>query len=482
MNLQISEITSNKNLNYRDLMIFIVPILIFALYLFIYNPGILTYDSFAQLHQIASGEFTNRFPFFHTFIEMLMLNIFGTPLSIAALQILVFSAIWTVICKYHRDDASESSNKFVFQFIVTLIICLIPINAVYSVTLWPEIIFSYSLLFLSFLIKVLIDRNGQMSLKFAVILALTIAITSQLSAIGIFIGIISLVAILGYIYMKNKNTDKLFLMLPALTIIFILVIGSLSLAYSVEDAHTDNGPIGAPMVWSVLRGDDWNGQAYYLHNDVDYVKEAQNKFYTGNKITPTADYEKLTSANYGKSNYNLINSFAVYFKDHTLTDTLFLSPALYMYMAIILLVFMQMITKSKDMYLIYVPNLINIIGVFMTTSINENRFLYPNLLVFYLLVIIFISIYSRKDLKSLPVTLNAQKTQESENDRPSQMAYDSTYDVGEDYFDTQVESYIPEDETTEIINEGESYDERGYDSELIDQILKEIEMGKKEGD
>jgi hypothetical protein len=63
MNLLKSEITSNRKINYRDLMIFAVPILIFALYLFIYNPGILTYDSFAQIHQIAGGEFTSRFPF-----------------------------------------------------------------------------------------------------------------------------------------------------------------------------------------------------------------------------------------------------------------------------------------------------------------------------------------------------------------------------------------------------------------------------------
>lgn len=481
MNLQKLNNTSNRKINYRDLMIFLVPMLIFALYLFIYNPGILTYNSFAQIHQIASGKFTNSFPFFHTFIEMLLINIFGTPLIMGVLQILVFSTIWTVICKYHRDDASESSNKFVLQFIVTLIICLIPINAVYSVTLWPEILFSYSLLFLSFLIKVLIDRNGEMSLKFAVILAVTIAITSQLSAIGIYIGIISLVAILGYLYLKNMNKDRTFLILPALTIVLILVIGSLSLAYSVEDAHADNGSGGAPMVWSVLRGDDWNGQAYYLYNDGDYLKDAQKKFYTGDNITPTASYEKLTSANFAKGNYNLINSYAVYFKDHTLTDTLFLSPALYMYMAIILLVFMQMITKSKDMYLIYVPNLINIIGVFMTTSINENRFLYPNLLVFYLLVIIFISIYSRRDLKSLPVTLNAQKAEEPKDDHSSQMAYESTYDVSEDYLDAQIDSVMLEtgDDTFESVDEVETHEDEEYDSELIDQILKEIEMGEK---
>ncbi len=486
MNLQNLEITSNRSINYRDLLIFLVPILIFGLYLFIYNPGILTYDSFAQIHQIASGKFTNSFPFFHTFIEMLFLNITGTPLSMGVLQILVFSAIWTVICKYHRDDASESSNKFTFQFIVTLIICLIPINAVYSVTLWPQILFSYALLFLSFLIKVLIDKDGEMSLRFAVILAVTIAVTSQLSTLGIYIAIVTLIVILAYLYLKNRNESRTFLLLPALTIVLILIIGSLSLAYTVEDSHSTSSFGGNPLVWSVLRGDDWSGQAYYLTNDGDFLKQAQNKFYTENNITQNADYEKLTSANYGKGNYGMINSFAVYFKDHTLTDTLFLSPALYMYLAIILLVAIQMITKSKEMYLVYVPNLINIIGVFMTTSLTENRFLYPNLLVFYLLVIIFISIYFRRGAKSLPITLNTQKTDKSGNNN-----YQSNSIVNENAYDVQVDAMSLK-EIDSMLAESDTYDltgknitpesdniEKDYDDELINEILKEIEEGKK---
>lgn len=487
MNLQNLEITSNRNINYRDLMIFIVPILIFGLYLFIYNPGILTYESFTQIHQIAGGKFTNSFPFFHTFIEMILLNIFGTPLSVAVFQILIFSIIWTVICKYHRDDASESSNKFTIQFIVTLIICLIPINAVYSVTLWPQIMFSYSLLFLTFLIKVLIDRDGEMSQKFAVILAVTIAITSQLSVIGIPIAIITLIVILGYLYLKNRNSDRTFLILPALTIVLILIIGSLSLAYTVEDSHTSNSFSGNPLVWSVLRGDDWSGQAYYLSNGGNHIKEAQNKFYNGNNITPTASYEKLTSANYGKGNYNLINSIAVYFKDHTLTDTLFYSPALYMYMAIILLIAIQIITKSKEMYLLYVPNLINIIGVFITTPLTENRFLYPNLLVFYLLVIIFISIYFRRGTKSLPITLNAEKTNKPEdnNYQPNNTINENAYDVQVDTMSfKEIDSLLSESDTylaeENIATKSNTQNiEEEYDDELINEILKEIEEGKK---
>lgn len=496
--LQNLELNPNsKRVNHRDLMIFIMPVLIFSLYLYIYNPGILTYESFSQIHQIATGEFTNSFPFLHTLIEMILLKTFGTPLSIAVLQIFVFSAIWTVICKYHRDDSNKNSNTFLLQFIVTLIISLIPINAVYSITLWKEILFSYSLLLLTFLIKVLIDRSGELDLKFAIILALAIAVTSQLSTIGIYIGIITLIAILGYIFIKNKKRDKSFIILPILTIAFILLIGSLSFAFTVEDAQSNNSG-GAPMVWSVLRGDDWNGQAYYINKGGAHLQETQNKYYAGNNITPTADYEKLTSAHHGGDKFNQINSFVVYFKDHTLTDTLFYSPALYMYLAIILLIAIQLITKSKDMYLLFVPNLINIIGVFLTVSINENRFLYPNLLIFYLLVIIFISIYSKKDLKPLPVTLNTQKRKESNVQRaPNENVY--RHDTSQDSFANIDKTPEPADDFNfdemdidSILEEIEldkpkeptpnQQEDREYNSDLIDEILKEMEMEKQNKD
>ncbi len=522
--LQNLEFNPNpKRVNHRDLMIFIMPVIIFSLFLYIYNPGILSYESFVQIHQIATGEFTNSFPFLNTFIEMIFLNIFGTPLSIAALQILVFSTVWTIICKYHRDDSNKNSNAFILQFVLTLIICLIPINAIYSITLWKEILFSYSLLFLTFLIKVLVDRRGEIDLRFTVILALTIAIASHLSSIGIYIGIISLIVILGYMFLKNKKNTKTFKILPILTIAFILLIGSLSFAFTVEDAQTDNTG-GAPIVWSVLRGDDWNGQVYYINKDGAHLNDAQDKFYIGNNITPTADYEKLTSPHHGEERYNQINSYVVYFKDHTLTDTLFYSPALYMYLAIILLIAIQLITKSKDMYLIYVPNIINIIGVFLTCSLNENRSLYPNILIVYLIIIIFISIYFKVDLKSLPVTLNAQKRKENNIQNTSdeniykydtnsdsfanidkelqEPAQDFNYDekdidniLEKNYLemnenptpekpqeDKELNPHLTNEfkpDSTQEPNSNKPQEEPEYDSDLIEQILKEMEMEKQ---
>lgn len=111
---------------------------------------------------------------FYTLLATICLKIYPSALTVGILQIIIFSIIWTLICKYHRDDNLTTSNQFVLQFIITLIICFIPINAVYSITLQENILFAYSLLILAFLIKILIDENGQLNTSLLICIALTL--------------------------------------------------------------------------------------------------------------------------------------------------------------------------------------------------------------------------------------------------------------------------------------------------------------------
>ena len=90
-----------------------------------------------------------------------------------------------------------------------------------------------------------------------------------------------------------------------------------------------------------------------------------------------------------------------YFEDQFIEDTLFNSPALYMYLSIIFLILIHIITKSKEIYLMYIPNLLNILIVFFSTPVQDNRYLYANLLICYLLIIILIGLMQRFDVKSL---------------------------------------------------------------------------------
>lgn len=597
MNLNLKEFNINKpifrNVNFRDLIIFLVPLMLFILYLYVYNPGILTYDSYTQLHQIATGHFTNWHPFFYTFIEMICLKIYATPATVGVLQILVFSVMWTIICKYHRDDGNESSNQFALQFALTLIICLIPINAVYSISLWKDVLFCYSLMFLCFLIKVMIDRNGQIDYRIAILMALMMACIAELRVNGIYIVIVTLIVLAFYLFRKNRS-QKMHIILPALTIVFILLIASLNMVYDVQDHQRDavlaktshmladydlnlelddsdrdkihkimdenkikdsytpyySDPIywitnkeafnadrgsyitmaikysllnplhfakymlkSSAIVWDITRDEAWEGEPYYIYEDGAHIENARDQYYQSTNETPVGGFDSATAVNLGSTKYNLINSFVNAARENGILNSLFNSPALYMYLAIILLVLIHFITKSKSLYLIYLPVALNIIVIFLSLPIQETRFLYSNLLVCYLIGIIFINVWLNHDARpqfdALANDYRSRKVKFIENHYDTsgidyskldkrQPPKENYYDVVEedtgiyDELEAELDKLTQDDinemlgesaeplQQDEIILQEESAPQEEGQSDLIDEILKEIEAEKED--
>ena len=91
--------------------------------------------------------------------------------------------------------------------------------------------------------------------------------------------------------------------------------------------------------------------------------------------------------------------------------------------------------------------------------------------------------------------MNADKAKEPSNRTyQSQPAYEHTYDVSEDHFERvapqadsisydEIESLLEETpESPQSIEQTETHSEEEYDSDLIDEILKEIEMEKQNKD
>ena len=478
-----------KRLNYKDLIIFLIPVIIFSFYLYVYNPGIMTFDSFNQVHQIASGRYTNWHPFFHTFIEMILYKIYSSPISVGIFQILTFSIIWMVICKYFRNNDEsinladiKSDREFIIQSIITLIICLIPINAIYSITLWKDVLFSYALLFLCFLIKVLVDKKCKVSIKFIVLMGFVMACVAQLRLNGIYV-IVPLLIIMAYYLYRHDKTEKFFIKLPVIAIIFILLIASLNTVYNVEDNAKDatlaktthmlanydlyhkldakdsakfhelinektvkdryntfftdpvrnaanesvfeankgeyigmavkyslQDPIhfikymlsSSELTWDITRDSYWQGKPYYIEKNGPLLESSRNNYFKSYHTTPVADYENVSSVNEGTGLFNLLNSFVYNARTNIVMDTLFESPALYMFLSILAMAGIYYLTKSKNIILVYLPNLFNILVVFVSIPTQDNRYLYPNLLVFYLLVIILVGILAKQNFSLKP--------------------------------------------------------------------------------
>lgn len=491
MNLNASESNIISGLNFRDLIIFIVPTLIFSLYLFVFSPGVLTVASYSQIHQIVTGQFTNAHPIFHTLFEIACLKLFKSPFFIGLVQILIFSVLWMIICKYHRNDLANSSNEFVIQFVITLIICLIPINAVYSITLSSNILFSYSLMFLCFLIKVMVDEDGQIDSKLIILIGLTLAIMSGLSTYGIYIALFSLITIIYYLFGKNPP-ENTYILIVGITLVCILLVGSLNFIYNVDEDTLN------------LKTNDAFEEGINLEN-------TKTEFFSSINAEPTDELENTASANIGKSNYNLLDSFVNIFRENFILDGLFNNPIICMVLSIVLLVLIISIIKTEEIGLIYAPVLINIVLVVITGQNN----LYSNILIFYLITIIFLSLYFKigfnlNDLSYITQIIN--KPEEIKTFKTPQVAKQRNYEVNSNYpiFEPQneirhdeeiKEEEKPQDEfyddfeeqlkdlTFEDLNEILDTSEEEYikndeyseesSSDLVDEILKEIKMSKK---
>ncbi len=429
MNSNATESNRILKFNYRDLMIFLVPIIIFLLYLFVYNPGVLTVSSYSQLHQIATGKFTTAHPIFHTLIEMLLIKIFGTPFYIGLFQILVFSVLWTAICRYHRDDSEKSSNGFVAQFAITVIFCLIPINAVYSITLSSYVLFAYSIMFLCFLIKVMIDQNGQLDTKIIILMALTIGIMSGLNNYGIAIAIPTLIAI-AYYLLKRGASENSFVTLVGLAVLCIFLIASLNFVYDVQ---TDKLNIPA---------DD------KFENNIN-LESAQNQFFSTINAEPEQEYEKISSVNTKQGSYAIIDPFVELWQQNPILEILFNNPFVYLILSVILLALIYVRTQSNEIFLVYLPPFINTIIAFFTGQPN----IYSNMLIFFLIAIICVSLYFNpnlmKKVSNRPQTITQPKIQA----QPQAEFVENQ--VNENYY-TDLESKLEEltlDDINKMLNE-----------------------------
>ena len=300
------------------------------------------------------------------------------------------------------------------------------------------------------------------------------AFIAQLRGNGRYVIIIAM--IIYSIYLFRKKNIKMGILLPVLTITFILLISSLNIVYDVHDNEKDalmtktahmladydlnleieeadrnkiyelidknrisenykptgsdkifaitnfksaendsstylglalkyslKNPLyclhylfkSAPMVWDITRSTDWLGRPYYMSGEHDRLQSDFKTYYVNRNFTATQPYENISYVNWGNPVFNILNLLALGIEGCVIFDTLFNSPALYMYISFIILIFIHIITRSKEIYLIYIPNLLNILIVFLSTPIQDNRYLYPNLLVCYLLVIILIGLRQR---------------------------------------------------------------------------------------
>lgn len=447
-----------KKIDYKDVIIFLIPFILFGVYLIILYPGVLSYDSYNQIWQFKTMTFNSAHPFFHTFIEMVLMSIMNTPAIIGIFQILCFSILWSRICKYNRNKHSKFS--FYYQIILTIIICLNPLNKVLSITLWKDVLYSYTILWFCFEMEKLIDNKFKISFKEVIKLSFLLILLPNLRHNGYLVTIIMSIILFIIFIIKDKKSLN-YLKLFGFLIIFFLGFKGLERIYNVGAgtlgiSTTDNivdskvmavvGEIGRYGNYSkddkekiekyvnfdclakMTNFNSWEPMGAYCKMDLSLVSKERVKVYktifnmmkkniilTMNfylkeygyvwRIVRYKDswgiinYYGINSRNAGSLQYQrpfentklyivLIN-YIVFTRTNVIFQTMFYSGALCMYLSIILLIYLKK-KKKKGMFLVFLPTLINVIGVALTASVNDVRYYYSNFLVLYLLGAIFL--------------------------------------------------------------------------------------------
>lgn len=307
-----------------DIIIFSIVFIIYLIALLCFFPGILTGDCVDQINQAVNNVYYAGHPILHSFIIGNLTRIGGVGGTwVAALfQIIVFSLIWTYLCKVLRKYNPSKLNK-VLQIVFTILITCLPLNFIYAITLWKDILYTYAILLLLVLIYIGIMEKYKYNLKQIILISLSTSLIMKLRHNGLPIGIImfAILFILNIIYNRDKKSIIKFL------VSFIICIIVLSLPEKLVnkvEIGTEGGSIldstkiycmGGLLNTDIELEED---EKVFLNQilDIDVWKEGYNP-YTGSGILFNKDLkgDVLLDKNNRNTFDNIFKKYSMQKKD-----------------------------------------------------------------------------------------------------------------------------------------------------------------------
>lgn len=238
----------------KDIVMFAIPLLVSIFFLLVFFPGIMTIDGNYQWKEVQSGIIDNAHPFFSTYFMYLLSKIWNTHMSIIVFQNIIFSFLWTIICHKTR------CYNYLSQLVITIVLCFTPLFAIFSITVWKDILYSYYLMMLAFLTyDKFKDNNNHLSKKIMFIFGLLIFLVFNYRHNG---KIVALLYICYFVYMyfkSNKADDKKIKLTNVLVMILTFLTLNIALSvpknyYLAKSAAKDDsigiGSLNTYLVWS----------------------------------------------------------------------------------------------------------------------------------------------------------------------------------------------------------------------------------------
>jgi hypothetical protein len=131
-------------------------IIVWGIYLLTFFPGIMTPDSINQWGQVVSGQFNNAHPVFHTLLIWLLTRVWFSPAIIGGVQIVFLSLVvaWGISILNWKGLPGWAS------WLLVIIFSLSPVNGNMVITLWKDLPYSISIFLFSLLILKVVFSKG----------------------------------------------------------------------------------------------------------------------------------------------------------------------------------------------------------------------------------------------------------------------------------------------------------------------------------
>ena len=271
-----------------DIAIFLILFIILVGALLSFFPGILTSDNVDQISQAENNKYFNAHPILHTFFIGTLTQLGGIWIP-ALIQIIIFALSWTYVCKLLRKINNSKKNA-ILQIIVTCIIAIMPLNFMYSITIWKDIIYSYSFLILLGLLYFEIKKEYRYTTSQIIIYSLACVTIMKFRHNGVPIGFIMFViAVALNIFKVRKLKDTLKFVVSFISIFIVMTIPSWCVNV-VKDSGGASGALTSTEVYCMggLLNEDINlepEEREFLDTimDVDLWKESYSP-YNGSPI------------------------------------------------------------------------------------------------------------------------------------------------------------------------------------------------------
>ncbi|MDO5555882.1 MAG: glycosyltransferase family 2 protein [Clostridia bacterium] len=304
-----------SHLTKYDIIIFFIVIVVFGLSLLAFYPGLMTSDVLDQLHQYNSKYYYDSHPVFHSFIIGFLFNIFNSTAAVAIFQIFVFAILWTYACKILREKNVTIFN-ITFQIMMTMIVCIIPVNFLYAITLWKDILYTYAILGSIIYIYIGIKNKFNYTFLQMILMSICLVLVMKIRHNGYPIGLFLFIIILILNIIKNKKIFKSFFFIS--TFIIILVITYIpQWCLNVEKKASVSGTLTSTKIYcmgALLNQDlQLEESEYDFLNNVLPIDNWKNNYdlYTGGKILFNSELD----INYLNENINIFNDiFSKYAK------------------------------------------------------------------------------------------------------------------------------------------------------------------------